>query len=347
MVRRMRWFTLFHIFILPIAVGTAGCTSAPSEASGETPLELGRRAGQADLVVTRIGATAEPVRAGEAVRLNATIKNVGSKSTPSRVTHGVLFVVAQHDKWTTFSGNFSGPLAPGAERELVASDGGDSGADGSWTPPARSYDITAMVDDVNRIAESAENNNARPFSLAVGSGSPAGCPYAGTNGFYVDSESEPARWLRGHGGDPRAPTIRARIVQQPMARWVGPGDISGWVGQYVTGAAQAGKLPVLVAYAIPNRDCGGHSAGGERNTKSYIAWARRLAQAIGERHAIVILEPDATMICWNQRKATQLRGAIDALNQHAPKTWVYLDAGDSRWNPPREGGNSIFKSPFS
>lgn len=93
---------------------------------------------------------------------------------------------------------------------------------------------------------------------------------------------------------------------------------------------------MLVAYAIPNRDCGGFGSGGEPNTSAYLAWAQRFGQAIGNRPAIVVLEPDATMLCWNAEKVTQLRGAVDAINQNATQTWVYLDAGDSRWHPPGE-----------
>lgn len=235
-------------------------------------------------------------------------------------------------EFTTFSSHYHGPLGPGASVTLTANGGVATAADGQWTPPsAGTYPVTAVVDDVARIAESEEENNAAGYTLSVSS---AYSPYAVTQGLYVDPDNPGMNWYNSHRADPRAETIRSRIAGQSTARWVGPGDISGWVGNYVNAATAAGKLPQLVAYAIPDRDCGGHSGGGEPNTASYLAWAQRFAQAVGDRPAVLFLEPDSTMLCWNQDKVTQLRGAIDRFNQYAPRTWVYLDAGDGRWNPP-------------
>ena len=53
------------------------------------------------------------------------------------------------------------------------------------------------------------------------------------------------------------------------------------------------KMPVLVAYNLPFRDCAQYSAGGAANTAEYKAWidgVRRRASATAP--ATVILEPD-------------------------------------------------------
>ena len=58
-------------------------------------------------------------------------------------------------------------------------------------------------------------------------------------------------------------------------------------------AALERAVPVLVAYDIPGRDCAQYSAGGALNQADYEAWISGFAQGIGNRKAVVILEPDA------------------------------------------------------
>src|SRR5262249_23920367 len=55
-----------------------------------------------------------------------------------------------------------------------------------------------------------------------------------------------------------------KFANQPQAEWFGDfsGDISTAVGNTVSKIRAAGALPVLVAYNIPERDCGSFSAGG-------------------------------------------------------------------------------------
>ncbi|NEE30095.1 glycoside hydrolase family 6 protein, partial [Streptomyces sp. SID7982] len=72
-----------------------------------------------------------------------------------------------------------------------------------------------------------------------------------------------------------------------------PGEIAGQVRAVTRGAAAAGRTPVLVPYAIPDRDCGGASQGGAPDLAAYDAWIREFAQGLGAGAAIVILEPDA------------------------------------------------------
>ncbi|MFG1694056.1 carbohydrate binding domain-containing protein [Nonomuraea sp. NPDC049309] len=103
-------------------------------------------------------------------------------------------------------------------------------------------------------------------SLTEAGGS-SSSPIELTDGFYVDPASNPATWVNDNPGDYRAGRIEAAIASKPMARWFGNWnpDISAAVSAYVSDAAAAGKLPVLVAYNIPGRDaCGGHSGGRRR-----------------------------------------------------------------------------------
>lgn len=113
-------------------------------------------------------------------------------------------------------------------------------------------------------------------------------------------------------------------------------DVAAAANNYVSAAASAGALPVLVAYNIPQRDCGSYSAGGSASEDAYRTWVRALASGIGARRAAVILEPDALagMGCLStgdrERRARLLGEAIGILKANAG-TSVYLDAGHPRW----------------
>ncbi|WP_406674861.1 glycoside hydrolase family 6 protein [Nonomuraea sp. N2-4H] len=182
-------------------------------------------------------------------------------------------------------------------------------------------------------------------SLTEAGGS-SSSPIELTDGFYVDPESNPARWVGDNGGDYRAGRIEAAIASKPMARWFGNWnpDISAAVSSYVSGAAAAGKLPVLVAYNIPGRDaCGGHSGGGAGSVDAYKAWISAFASAIGDRPAVVIIEPDSLgdFECMddNQKRdrVGMLRYATEQFRDKAPNTWAYLDAANAGWFGDRPG----------
>lgn len=99
---------------------------------------------------------------------------------------------------------------------------------------------------------------------------------------------------------------------------------------------------MLVAYNVPGRDCGEYSAGGASDSDAYRAWVDAFARAIGDRPAIVILEPDALagMDCLSAElqadRMALLRYAVNAFHEQAPNTWTYLDAGHARWQPAAE-----------
>lgn len=173
-------------------------------------------------------------------------------------------------------------------------------------------------------------------------GSAAAGPVGMTSGFYVDPASNPAVWVRGHGSDGRAAAIKASLSSKPMARWFGSwsGNIGTAVGGYVGAADAADKLPVLVAYNIPGRDaCGGHSGGGAGSPAAYRTWISAFASAIGNRPAVVIIEPDslADFTCMSPdavaERTGMIRYASEQFKAKAPNTWAYLDAGNARWVP--------------
>ncbi len=167
--------------------------------------------------------------------------------------------------------------------------------------------------------------------------------------LYVDPESTAAIWTRNNPADGRAADIGNRIANQPGARWFGgwSGEIGAAVGNYVGTASYYGRTPILVAYNIPARDCGLHSAGGAASMQVYRDWIRAFATAVGTRPAIVILEPDALpqLDCLDAAgKSARLelfRYAVGQFSALAPRAYLYLDIGNSAWLAPEEAATRL------
>ncbi|WP_369372174.1 glycoside hydrolase family 6 protein [Promicromonospora sp. Populi] len=164
-------------------------------------------------------------------------------------------------------------------------------------------------------------------------------PISLTSGFYVNPNSLPALWARNNSGDARAARIQASIGSKPIARWFGnDAAIATTVANYTGAADGQDKLPVLVAYNIPDRDiCAGHSGGGAGSAGAYRTWISSFAAGIGSKPAVVIIEPDALngMDCMTQaqkdERLAMLLYATQMFQQKAPNTYAYLDAGNSGW----------------
>lgn len=88
----------------------------------------------------------------------------------------------------------------------------------------------------------------------------------------------------------------AAMVTTPQAVWfVGgtPADVETAVKKTMKEAALQKRVPVLVAYNVPYRDCAQYSSGGAVDTAAYEAWIDGFARGIGSAQAVVILEPDS------------------------------------------------------
>jgi endoglucanase len=133
-----------------------------------------------------------------------------------------------------------------------------------------------------------------------------------------------------------------KIAGNSQAQWFtgSGGDIQAAVSSAVGAATAASAVPVLVAYNIPSRDCGGLSAGGT-TVNGYKIWISAFAAGIAGRKAIVILEPDALaqMNCLSGAdQATRvglIQYAVSALKAQGPVS-VYLDGGHSAWKSPSD-----------
>lgn len=172
-------------------------------------------------------------------------------------------------------------------------------------------------------------------------------PFAGAK-LYVNAESEPARQARAlRAVRPRDAALLDRIGREPESRWIGDWsrDVRGEVNGAVSAAARAGAVAVLVAYNIPQRDCGSYSAGGAESAEAYRQWIRDFARGIGGRRVAVVLEPDALagMDCLpaqgQDERVALIRDAVQELAKAGAS--VYIDAGHARWIGAEEMGRRL------
>ena len=104
----------------------------------------------------------------------------------------------------------------------------------------------------------------------------------------------------------------------------------------ITAAKQTGRVPLVVIYGVPWRDCGRYSAGGASQAQQYSDWISRIAAALDSTSAIVILEPDALAggECLPKDAMTArkelIAQAVKTLKIN-PTTYVYIDAGNPGW----------------
>lgn len=151
--------------------------------------------------------------------------------------------------------------------------------------------------------------------------------------LFVNPDSpaaaQAAAWQSSRPGDA---ALMRYIAAQPVATWFGDWNtsIASDVRAVVQRAASAGKVPLLVAYNIPNRDCGSYSAGGASSASAYASWIQGFASGIGGRTAVVVLEPDALASdCANAARYGMIRNAVQVLKASGAR--VYIDAGHPDW----------------
>lgn len=167
-------------------------------------------------------------------------------------------------------------------------------------------------------------------------------PFSGKR-LYVDPNSNARKqaeeWQRSR---PQDAALMRKIADQPQAIWLGgwQRDIRRESDAMVTRITRSGALPVFVAYNIPNRDCGSHSAGGARGGDAYRRWIVDLARGLKQRPTVIILEPDA--LPANDCLPLRLKDERYVLIREAVKTLtaagaaVYVDAGHAGWKQPGE-----------
>ena len=142
-----------------------------------------------------------------------------------------------------------------------------------------------------------------------------------------------------------------KIAAEPQARWFGNwnADIYTDVNSAVTAMSGAGAWPLLVAYNIPQRDCGGLSGGNSITPDAYRTWIADFARGIGSRRAVVVLEPDA-LAAMDCLSSTDQQVRIDLLSYAVRVfaslggTLVYLDAGNPQWHTAPDMANRLTRA---
>lgn len=168
--------------------------------------------------------------------------------------------------------------------------------------------------------------------------------------LYRDPDSQVVRWVSANPNDSRMPVIRDKVASQSQARWMANFNLStvqSEVSSFVSAANAVNQVPVLTAYAIPNRDCGGASAGGAPDLNQYQQWISGYARGLGSRTVIVIMETDALALqtCLSgteiQQRDQAISTGVQTLKAANPNAKVYLDGGHSAWNSASEQGSRL------
>ncbi|MBW0254853.1 glycoside hydrolase family 6 protein [Cellulomonas sp. PS-H5] len=150
---------------------------------------------------------------------------------------------------------------------------------------------------------------------------------------YADPASDVARaaaTARTEGRTADA-ALLDKAASGGAARWLGPADGTTAVRAYAAAATAAGRTPVFVTYAIPDRDCGSYSAGGFATAAEYRAWVDAVAAGLRGSRPVVVVEPDALLHlerCGDRdQRLALLRASVEAYR--AAGAEVYLDAASS------------------
>ncbi len=162
--------------------------------------------------------------------------------------------------------------------------------------------------------------------------------------FYVDPQTQAARWVAANPNDQRTPVIRDRIATVAQGRWfttTNTSAVRAQVDAFVGAAQAAGKIPIMVVYNMPNRDCGGASGGGAPSHTAYRQWIDQVAAGLSGRAATIVLEPDVLALmsdCMTPAQQAEVRASMSYAGQRlkaaSGQARVYFDAAHSAWLTP-------------
>ncbi|YCK41238.1 glycoside hydrolase family 6 protein [Actinomadura sp. ATCC 39365] len=152
--------------------------------------------------------------------------------------------------------------------------------------------------------------------------------------FYSEKEKAAARqaavWRKDRPADA---ALMDRLAAVPHAIRLNQPEVRATVETAVTAAQEAGGVPVfLINYMPGGGDCAATGAG---EMKVYQEWVKGVAHQIGDRKAVIILEPsslvnlpgtkDCTSAGTAEQRYRDLREAVRSLRTGHAGTAVYLD----------------------
>ena len=195
------------------------------------------------------------------------------------------------------------------------------------TTTAKPTTTTSIVTTTTTEFEEPEPTTAAPSTsttvakTTVPSTTSSGNPLAGVTftGINKNAAAQAAAWKTSQ---PENAALMTKMANVPTAQWGNSTEIL---------ASSGNKVPVLVVYNIPGRDCGQYSSGGAGGEAEYNAFIDKYAAGIGKKKAVVILEPDAiSQMCGDAAaRYRMLNHAVDALAKTGAIT--YIDAGNPGW----------------
>src|SRR5690606_558220 len=155
--------------------------------------------------------------------------------------------------------------------------------------------------------------------------------------LYLDDDTAAVKYQAQH----KAPWL-SEITRHPQARWLnGPDDLAK-LPAVAARAHQQGKLLVLVAYHIPNRDCAGPGAGAA-SAEAYDAFIDGMIAAAGPVKAVVVLQPDVVAVDgFLPARAALLKRTVRRLAQAGHL--VLLRAGHPKWRSTREMAGQLLEA---
>lgn len=139
-----------------VAASRDGGVSEPAH------VQVTTSSGLPDLIVSKLEIFPPHPHIGDVVSFEATVANQGVAPTENGVTIGVTFSV--DGKVISWSDTDNSALFPG-QQVTVKPDNGPNPTTLTWTYTPGPHRISALVDDVNRIAESDKSNNTTVLDL--------------------------------------------------------------------------------------------------------------------------------------------------------------------------------------
>ncbi|MBL8159311.1 glycoside hydrolase family 6 protein [Candidatus Saccharibacteria bacterium] len=165
--------------------------------------------------------------------------------------------------------------------------------------------------------------------------------------YYLDTDSDYYRNLGkalGYTDDPFTRANIERLQQTPVAEWLAGTDEQTYaqLDRILPASAEAGAVPLLVAYKIPNRDhLGGESKGGNGSADEYLAWVDTVSDKIGDAPAVLVYEPDAIAAAvqmindgdneGKDERVKMINTALTTFKDNNANLAIYVDVGHSDW----------------
>jgi len=142
----------------------------------------------------------------------------------------------------------------------------------------------------------------------------------------------PNSYISAANDHPELKNALAEVSKQPIATWYTDRiDDTTSLANTIFSKCSGSARPTVVVYGLPNKDCGGYSAGGNnKNAADYKKFIQKLADVAGQKPAVYILEPDAVGLL-DQCGATNgyadnIKVALDILGQNTNAD-IYMDVG--------------------